>query len=316
MPSLLTHQFFATRFIEAFKHEFPFLLDHYSVVTLGAQGPDPLFFYGHAPFSKRPNTKKVNHLGNLLHAEPKHLLDLMSTMNHDLTKVELSYLLGALTHYVLDRTVHPYVFYHTGFDQKGELVPPFQGAHAKFEVTFDVAVKQHYALDEKLYHPAVTLGISDDVFPILDAFYLKAYPSLIEKGMFENAIKDMQATYSFLYHASFFKQAFVRLLTGKQSLPFNLIHPKMIKKDLEDSLLNLKHTSYQHPVTGKTATHNFDELMNIALDDMRVLVQLIFSADPIATKTSRFVDFIKNIDYDGKKVGSTMKFFKPFFKGF
>lgn len=316
MPSLLTHQFFATRFIEAFKHEFPFLLDHYSVVTLGAQGPDPLFFYGHAPFSKRSNTEKINHLGNFLHAEPKYLLDLMSLVNHDLTKVELSYLLGALTHYVLDRTVHPYVFYQTGFDQKGELVPPFQGAHAKFEVTFDVAVKQHYALDEKLYHPAVTLGISDDVFPVLDALYVKAYPTLIEKGMFAEAIKDMQATYSFLYHASFFKKAFVALVTGKQSLPYNLIHPKVIKKDLAVSLLNLNHTSYQHPVTGKKATHHVDEFIDIALEDMRVLVPLIFSSDPMATKTSRLIDFINSIDYDGKKVGSTMKIFKPFFKGF
>jgi hypothetical protein len=316
MPSLLTHQFFATQCIEFFKEKFPYLLDHYSVVTLGAQGPDPLFFYGHAPFSKRHHTEDVNQLGSLLHAEPQRLIDLISTIDKDLTSIELSYLFGALTHYILDRTVHPYVFFHTGFNHDGQLVPPFQGAHAKFEVALDVAVKQHYRLESSLYHPSVTLGISDEVFAIIDAFYVKAYPAKFQKGIIEASIKDMQRTYAFLYHASKLKKGFVRLLTGKKSLPFNLIHPKKLTHTLVESLLNNNKLPYQHPVTAEVFYHSFEDLFNLAFEDMKQLMTIIFSEQTIDEKKEKVIALIQTIDYDGKKVGSTMKFFKPFFKGF
>lgn len=317
MPSLFTHHYFASLMIEKYKKVLPFLLDHYSVVTLGAQGPDPLFFYGHAPFSGRKEAKKTNDVGSLLHAEPHLLIDLLLLKKTDISNIELSYLLGALTHYVLDRTFHPYVFFHTGFDQHGELVPPFQGAHGKFEVSLDVAVKFFHNLDPHIFHPQVTLGVSDEALTLIDGMYQSVYPEMIQKGEFTLAVEDMKKTLSFLYHANFFKKALVFLVAGKTSLPYNLIHPKTLSAQIMNRLFNVDKTPYQDPVTGRMYDDSIEELFIKASALFDQFFSVLFQSELNQIETRKaLIALIKEIDYDGKPVGSTMSIFVPFYKGF
>jgi hypothetical protein len=317
MPSLLTHHYFASLVIEKYKKVMPFLLDHYSVVTLGAQGPDPLFFYGNAPFKGRKNSKKINDFGSELHANPHHLIDLLLLKNDDLSNLELSYLLGALTHYVLDRTVHPYVFYHTGFDQAGNLVAPYQGAHAKFEVSIDAAVIVFYQLDQQVFHPEVTLGVSEEGLAVIDAMYHKVYSESMDSGVFVHAVEDMKKTISFLYKPNIFKKSFIFMVTGKKSLPYNLIHPKNIDALMMKKLLNLEHASYQDPVTGNYFKTSFPEMVeeSLRLIDQFISV-LLQSATSKSEQKDALVSLLNAIDYDGKPIGSKMTVFVPFYKSF
>jgi hypothetical protein len=317
MPSLLTHHYFASLVIEKYKKVMPFLLDHYSVVTLGAQGPDPFFFYGNAPFKARRNSKYINDFGSRLHAEPERLIDLLLLNNENISYIELSYLVGAVTHYVLDKTVHPYVFFHTGFDQQGRLVYPFQGAHAKFEVEIDVAVKKHFQLDPSIFHPQVTLGVSEDALTLIDDLYQKAYKSNLEKGNFYDAVKDMKKTTSFLYQASHLKRWFVLMLTGKKSLPFNLMHPNDLSSKRISALLNLEKTPYQDPVSGVPLNATFHDMIQDAMRLMDKFIEVILQTDGISKhRENAYKELIDGIDYDGKPIGSMMQTFVPFYQGF
>jgi hypothetical protein len=160
MPSILTHQYVAHLTITTFQKKLPFLKSQAPLVWLGAQGPDPFFFYGRAPFKKRLGRDSFNHFGSTLHNQAPHK-SLWPLIQHgwfgphadDTTR---AYVIGALTHYVLDRTCHPYVFYRSGFDEHGSLTEHYNADHARLEVAIDAALVKKLNLNPKVYQPKNT----------------------------------------------------------------------------------------------------------------------------------------------------------------
>lgn len=81
------------------------------VMTLGAQGPDPLFTMGLFPLRL---TSKPGKLGNTLHERRTGaFLRALCRRAKAGDAVDRAYALGFLTHYALDSTVHPYVYAHS-----------------------------------------------------------------------------------------------------------------------------------------------------------------------------------------------------------
>lgn len=81
------------------------------VMTLGAQGPDPLFTLGLFPL--RPSSKPGK-LGGLLHEyRTGAFLQALCRRAKEGSEVQRDFALGFLTHYALDSTVHPYVYAHS-----------------------------------------------------------------------------------------------------------------------------------------------------------------------------------------------------------
>lgn len=81
------------------------------VMTLGAQGPDPLFTLGLFPL--RPSSRPGK-LGSLLHEyRTGAFLHALCRRAKDGSDVDRDFALGFLTHYALDSTVHPYVYAHS-----------------------------------------------------------------------------------------------------------------------------------------------------------------------------------------------------------
>lgn len=81
------------------------------VMTLGAQGPDPLFVMGIFPLRMKNTPGK---LGHLLHSyRTGAFLRALCRMAKASGAVLRAYALGFLTHYALDSTVHPYVYAHS-----------------------------------------------------------------------------------------------------------------------------------------------------------------------------------------------------------
>ena len=73
MPNLLTHSLLVKRFyikVEAEDKggERTFIQGNYDLLSLGSQGPDPLFYFGVVPFKFHLFTAKKR-LGNKLHAD-------------------------------------------------------------------------------------------------------------------------------------------------------------------------------------------------------------------------------------------------------
>lgn len=107
MPSGFLHQLCAQRAC-ALSGVTPVETD---VMTLGAQGPDPLFTIGLLPLRL---SSKPGKLGNTLHERRTGaFLCALCRKAKEGDAVDRAYALGFLTHYALDSTVHPFVYAHS-----------------------------------------------------------------------------------------------------------------------------------------------------------------------------------------------------------
>ena len=310
MPSLLTHHWFANQIISHFQARFPFLHQHASAVWLGAQGPDPFFFYGRAPFHSRAERTAINQFGSTLHNDSldKTLWKLIETYHTQPDHAHLAaYVVGALTHYVLDSVVHPYVFYRSGFDQDGQLTGRYGYDHARLEVAMDIALIDHYKLSNEVYQPKQTLRIPLAELEHISQFYEQTYPQTLKTDTFTLAVKDMKNSYKFLYHAGLFRQMLIHLVSGRYGLAKGLIHTKGQSKEWSSRVLNLDHLPWHHPVSKEVSKLSCIELFEEASKKMEALIERIVSP-------SAFIEEAYLLhDYDGKPFGSTLQHFRSYF---
>ncbi len=317
MPSILTHQYFANLILEDVKKMLPFLANQTTLVWLGSQGPDPFFFFGHAIFKKRLSTTTINQFGSTLHNQLP-VDSLWPLLEHGwfgtkADEISKAYVIGALTHYALDRTCHPYVFYRTGFDEHGSLTGHYSADHARLEVEMDVAIVEKFKLDPKVYQPKETLNVSKVSLQMISQLYMYAFPKQLQHDTYQLAVEDMQATYRFLYHGSILNRLLVVLVSGRRSLPLSLIHPLRLSSTVKERSLNVSRKLWKDPVTGKTSQATILQLIDDARDHLRPILKLL--AQEKLTKTL-LKDWTDAIDYDGKIVGSTMKYFASYYSAY
>ena len=108
MPALVSHFIFAD---SALHDAQPYLVKAIQAAPLafrwGAQGPDILFF--HRPLAEN----NINRIGHRMHEERigRMFQALTDECARSRTPEATAYLLGYCCHYILDRTVHPFVTY-------------------------------------------------------------------------------------------------------------------------------------------------------------------------------------------------------------
>jgi hypothetical protein len=317
MPSILTHQYFANLILEEVKKTIPFLTNQQSLLWLGSQGPDPFFFYGHAILRKRLSTTSINQFGSTLHNQ-EPMDSLWPLIEHGwfgskADEVTKAYVIGALTHYALDRTCHPYVFYRTGFDEHGSLTGHYSADHARLEVEMDVALVDKFNLKSKVYQPKETLNLSKVSLQSISQLYFQAFPKQVQHDTFQLAVEDMQSTYRFLYHGSMLNRLLVVLVSGRRSLPMSLIHPRFLSVSVKDRSLNLSRKLWKDPVTGKTSQATMMQLINDAKTYLLPILKLLIQGK----LTKAFVkEWTDRIDYDGKPIGKTMKYFSSYYASY
>ena len=112
MPALVTHHYFSTAALRSAKSYLSSAASaDLSAFYWGAQGPDILFF--HHPLISNP----VSSLGHTMHEQRSARL--FSVLVRQCAAMQspsaTAYLLGFCCHYILDRTIHPYVTYISNY---------------------------------------------------------------------------------------------------------------------------------------------------------------------------------------------------------
>lgn len=315
MPSILTHQYFADRLIAQYQKTWPFLKKYAHVVWAGSQGPDPFFFFGKAPFKKRLGRQTINTFGSTLHNQLpiKSLLPLLKQgwYHHQKDEVLQAYLFGALTHYVLDRVCHPYVFYRSGFDDQGQLTAYFSADHARLEVEIDSALLQQENLPSTMYQPKATLRIDNLLLSQVSELYGKAFPKDLNIDTYRQAVEDMRATYQFLFHGSFVNRLLVIVMAGRRSLPYSLMHPTKLQSGLANQAINRARKTWYHPVTKQASRQSFIQLMDAATTLFSECVTLLKQPE---LDEKKWRTFTADIDYDGKPFNTKMTHQSPYLR--
>jgi len=312
MPDAVTHCYLA----EAVKNKltYPYLVNHFDLVQIGAQGPDPLFYYHYLPW--KPNNG-VKILGNRLHTEStKPYLELLvRSANDDETK---AWVAGFITHYALDTVAHPYVFYTTG------LYDPVTQKNRGYHLMLERAIDNIY-IKRRGYFPSryniknqhfIRKSLPSNIINVLndagDTFYQS--PRLGE--IYRQGYKDLRSAFRVLnFDPIGFKKQIFRVLdkVTKGDILFsalsayNCILPGI-------NYMNTRRKPWRHPSTNEEFTFTFDELFQIAQDKASRLIEL--AEDYYQTKNPAIFDAIEDQSYDtGLPCGTApMKYFKIIFE--
>lgn len=259
MPNIWTHAIFgrelATRLHLDELTASPYIQ---RVYQLGCQGPDFLFYHRFLPWQK---AARMGALGSAMHQRRcgPFLLDLLrSAAGQPLESTERAYALGFLTHHILDRNAHPYVFYYSGFKKWD---------HQRFEIIVDTLVaKERLGIDtwKTPVWKEFDVGpqLPDAIAPQLDKLARTHYPELaapFTASDWNKAYRDMVRAQKLFHDPLGWK----RVLTAGQIEPF-----VFKKRNAPLDYLNLQENEWRHPsILEERHRESFWALWTQALED-------------------------------------------------
>ena len=220
MPSITTHHMFSKEILKHLKKDelnrFNEKLDLYYTF---AQSHDYLFYY---TFGK--NKKEINRFGHHAHWNKtqdyliniiKYIQETQQENNPEL----LAYLYGSITHYVLDTTCHPFIFYKTGIYRKNEPeTRKYFGGHNRIEKDLDAYYYKKYT-GKDYNHCNVTKEIigkpifSDNLITSISKVYKDTYNKDNIGYYYQKGVNNARVIYNLVINDRFgIKKSFYKFL--------------------------------------------------------------------------------------------------------
>ncbi len=230
----------------------------------------------------------------------------------------LAYLYGSICHYVLDSTVHPYIYYKTGkYNRKKKKTYKYKGMHNYFEYMIDADMYQ-----ERNRKSIKRAKLSKEIFPnvnmsielkkMIDYVYMNTFCAINASG----AVNKGYQNYRFLMRHAMESHYGIKALGYKIIDKTNLI--KSVKltsicyyiKKIDKKVLNLEHNKWYYPVDRKVNYHySFYDLYDLSIERARNLINLIDKA--LNSDEKEVVKVLKEIGnlsyYTGKRADKEYK---------
>ena len=272
MPSLVTHDLFGGDVYDALYSTIGGSRDEYHAFLLGNQGPDPLF-YAHV----NPLLRSAHGLGSRMHREQtpelfvamKRAVTLLDEADRSIGR---AYALGFLCHYLLDRTVHPLVYFYEhaicdagieGLDREDH-----SEVHAVIESELDeLMLTVKLQTTARQFNPATqVLRASDQVLDIISRMHVFVADTVfgwpIPAHAFKSSLKHMRTVQGRLFYSPrgikrqvlggletlFRRHSFLRAMSHRNGE----VH--------ESDFYNHEHLPWENPLTGEIATTSFWDL--------------------------------------------------------
>lgn len=308
MPSIITHHMFAKEVLKHLtKEELNKFNEETTIYQTFAQSHDYLFYYTF-------NIKKAKSIKNLGHYAHRHntqeyLLNIVKEIkNNNLENNHqvIAYLYGSITHYVLDTTCHPYIFYKTGvYRSKEKETKKYHGEHNRIEKDLDAIYYEKYT--HKKYN---TCNVSKEIIkkPLIGTELTTTINNVFEKTYKEtNIAKYFKAG---INHAKIIYTLFINDYFGIKKALYKLIdfitfkhfgylaaYSTHIKKPNLD-YLNLEKRTWNHPSNPNiTYNYSFEELYNQSINKTITIIKeinkILYENKPIESLTK----YIPDLDY-------------------
>lgn len=309
MPSITTHHLFACDVLTKLtKDEKKHFIDEQLIYTTFAQSHDYLFYY---TFDIK-NAKRIKNLGHYAHHNKTqdYLLNIIKEIkdNHlENNKQCIAYLYGVITHYVLDSTCHPFIFYKTGVYRKNDKKTKiFRGEHNRMEKDIDAI------LYEKKYHKTYNHCnlnrdiikspiFSPELLNLINNVYSKTYNEENIGNYYYKGIKHTKIINAIVINDYLgIKRALYTLIDLITNKKFgNLAAYSTYRKHPDLSLLNKEHQKWNHPsIKDKTYNTSFYDLYDKALQKATNIIKnvndYLFNEN---RNISNLEKLIPNVDY-------------------
>ncbi len=286
MPYAWTHLTFGHQLLA--EANLPSPKDKY-LFQLGCQGPDFFFFHY---FWKLHKQNVGAELGELFHNQHcgAVLVELIEAVRTTPSLKE--YVMGFITHYILDSFTHPYIHYRAGYKK-------FK--HQKLEVIIDtlVAKKVHQVETWRTpLTPEIDIGhLPEELVQLFHQIVQKYYPQMGTRFSihhYDQAYQHMKKAFSLFYDPSGIKELFT----------FGLITPFRHKKKFPSfDYLNEEHRIWRHPADlDETSKASFWDLWKDALQEgKRVLPAIVAYWQSGKRMESPLLTLVQNRSYDHGK---------------
>ncbi|WP_026905644.1 zinc dependent phospholipase C family protein [Paucisalibacillus globulus] len=285
MPNIWTHMLFCEDVIDAIGSPKSIPRQSY-ILNLGAQGPDPFFYYNFWPWMK---DNPVNRIGNRIHTENcgEFLMYLIDEVKDKSDEMK-SYVFGYVTHHILDRNTHPYIHYRAGYEGNN---------HSKLEIIIDTLMMERYKNLKTWKTPVykeihLNQTVKNEIANLLHQTIKKHFPE-IEKDSSKYIIKafnDMKLALKLLADPNGWKN---RLLPTTVS---SFSHQPIV--DHKD-YLNLEHSTWLHPATREPSKKSFIDLYEQArIQSIDIMKKVIGYWRNDGTVRDELIEIIGDISYD------------------
>lgn len=293
MPAMLTHDFFGQdaygSVLEAISLYTP---DERDAFLLGNQGPDPLFY-----LMLTPPMKEFEKLGSdMHHVPPTDLFLKFRKAVDDLPEADKpigkAYLAGFTCHYLLDRAIHPLVF----FWERGICTAGVEGldssdagiVHAEIERDLDEMVlytKRHETIESYRPYEQVLRG-RDDVLRVIGDVYLASVVGPLAEDeptanrVFPLAVRCFRVAQRMFFSPHGSKASSLAaiekpLLKKRYSLVRAMSH--RVRAEETSDFDNRDHGTWRNPFTGEQTNDSFWDIYNRTLDEVAPTVSLVLS---------------------------------------
>lgn len=310
MPSLITHDYFGREFLSRNQETSQWSADQKDAYLLGNQGPDP-FFYAIIT----PRFYHYTGIGSLLHAQKptgflvafSHACKKQSGTNHLIAE---AYLRGFLGHYLLDRTVHPFVysqenaFCSAGIE--GLTEDDHSEVHATIEREFDEMVcYQKYGLTVKKFRPHQDiLRASDTALRLISRIYIEAifqtYHRVVPYDLFEKSVHNFRLVQRLFYSPQGIKRkalAYLEKCVRNHSFYASMSHLAIPRTTCD--FANDDHQSWVNPFTNECHNESFWDLFEQAQESAKELKPL-YCLPEITPDEARVIT--QGLNFSGEEV--------------
>lgn len=310
MPALITHHLFGEQSIDRLPEGIVSTNEERTAFLLANQGPDPFFFR-----FRTLNSSTCMELGRVMHRSRMSrqfaaLRDGVTHLQKHDAGLGRAWTLGLLSHYVLDRNAHPFVYAQQWGIQEAdpELADASGQVHAVIETDLDVLMlqlKRDGATVED-YPPAGELVTTDRINKVAGALTSfmanRVYDFKVGANEYGGAVADMQLVYRLIEPAGSPRtQAIAKLegLTKDYSLFQALAHPVTAEQPVGAG--NLGHRAWVNPFTDERSSESFPEVFDRALDDYEnTALRFIETGDMEAVT--------RHLNYSGRPLDATEEF--------
>lgn len=316
MPATIVHSYFAQDVYDILPSTIKKRLDINRLKMFG-QSTDSLMFYN--LFSLLPG-KKIRKFQKYFHENQTqeffiNLINYIKENGYDKDSDVDSFLVGSICHYVLDSTIHPYIFYKTGcFDKKKKSTYKYNNVHTFMETFLDNdMIKRRedinpykfridrFSFDTKRF----SNGLGDTINKTFEeTFNIKNMDKIYYKSL-----KQMKrAIRVFRYDPIGVKKFFYMLVdtfTSRRTFRFEAISYHYPLED-RHNYLNENHKLWRNPTTySMTSTESFLDLYLKALKLAKVMICASFDylegKDIELDKVFTNISYVTGIDCNKKK---------------
>ena len=305
MPCTVTHAYLVKDLYEILPESISSKID-LKRTKMFAQSTDSILFYNLLSLKSGKNLRRFQKYFHT-HKTNDFFINLLNYVkDHNINDSDTySFIVGFISHYVLDSTIHPYIVYKTGwFDKKNRNTYKYNGIHHFMEVFLDndLIIRRENTNPYKFNISKFcfdTKKFSNELNDTIDYTFYTTFNIKNMSKKYYKSLKQMKNALTLLRRDKYgIKKFFYKILdtcTPKSVFRFEAISYHYRLED-RHNYLNNNHTMWLNPVDDSiTSTESFVDLYLKSLSETRDIVIQVF--EYLSGKDIDLKELFKNKSY-------------------